>query len=155
MNMQIIARNSPAYITIKRRDAFNQERFFCRDFTLVNDPKATIAGLSTRALCFVSVKSLHVSTYHNLDAKAFEAFWDNRGTLPNELLQSIPAGHSFFQFYFYGTTLVNRFGVEHVLYLRWADNYHEQEAKRKFDWHWGITPKLYNWGHPFPAIQCL
>jgi hypothetical protein len=139
---------------INRENPFDQERFFCAKFKVVHDPYAHTGMLiSVPDLKFMSPTTVHGPRLAHLDAKAFETLWDGRQTLPPEWREFVPQGWNFFQFYFWGTKLINEFGIEHVLYMRWADNYHDDRSKRGFAWHWGIIPTRYNWGYPFPAVM--
>ncbi len=151
MGQDFLLVERPRIIGVSWSKPFNRERFFCGQYAPVHDKESQkVFGFNVTHLKLVPPEKAGDKRLTHLDAKAFEALWDNRDTLPPEWRELIPPQCDFFQCYLYGTKFINECGGEHVLYLRWAKNY--EDPSRAYAWHWGLTPIAYDWGCRFPVL---
>lgn len=92
--------------------------------------------------------------FTHMDTHDFMTMWENRAHVPEKFQGPIPEGYTFFEFYFWASSLTNVFGVEYVLHMRWAIDY---DDKKNFapQWTWGVTPRDHPRATIFPALACL
>lgn len=138
-------------IEIDRGKPFDQDRFHAQNFTLHHHKNVeNVLHVRLSDTKFMQAENVHGQRLAHLDAKVFEALWGSREKLPQFWQGLLPLGQSFFQFYFFGTVLRNIQEVDHVLYMRWAQE--ANVAGTVWKWFWGITPITYDWGYPFPSL---
>lgn len=134
---------------IKIEKGFQLAEFHCQHLRLENRDKRALSLTAFKTGQLRGINPLWKRKHRtddgiHLGADAFKACWLNRDKLPAWLCHH-------HQLYFDGDVLMNEFGNELVLYLRWTKLDWNKDVS-PMDWRWGVCATTYDWYRDFFSL---